>query len=73
MLLTLIEDSVIYKVVFGFDKGATDSETATTTGKKTTEHHRSITTKLLVQDASGKWSDGDVKKLCDVIKNRIVV
>jgi hypothetical protein len=62
---------VIYKVVFGFDKGATDSETATTTGKKVTEHHRSIARKLLVDDASGKWADGDIKKLGDAIKNCI--
>ena len=74
MLLTLIKDSVIYKVTFGFDKGAMDSETATTTGKKTTEHHRGIATKLLIQDASGKWADGNVKKvekLGDLIKNHI--
>ena len=71
MLLTLIDNSVIYKVAFGFDKGTMDLETATTTGKKTTEHHRSIITKLLIQDALGKWSDGDVKKLGDVIKNCI--
>ena len=74
MLLTLIKDSVIVKVTFGFDKGAMDSETATTTGKKTTEHHRGIATKLLIQDASGKWADGNVKKvekLGDLIKNHI--
>ena len=72
MLLTLIEDSMIYKVAFGFDKSAIDSENATTTGKKTTKHHRNIATMLLIQDTSGKWSDGDVKKLGDVIKNHIV-
>jgi predicted MarR family transcription regulator len=70
-LLTLIKDSVIYKVAFGFDKGATDAETATTTGKKATEHHRNIVKKLLVDDPSGRWVDADIKKLGDAIKNRI--
>jgi hypothetical protein len=45
---------VIYKVVFGFNKGATDSETATTTGKKVMEHHCSTARKLLIDGASGK-------------------
>ena len=73
MLLTLIEDSMIYKVTFGFDKGAIDSDNATANGKKTTKHHHNIATTLLIQGTSGKWSDGDVKKLGDVIKNHIVV
>jgi hypothetical protein len=68
-LLTLIEDSIIYKVVFGFDKRATDAETATTTGKKATEHHCNIVKKLLVNDPSGKWADTDIKKRGDAIKN----
>jgi hypothetical protein len=68
-LLTLIEDSIIYKVTFGFDKGVTDVETTTTTGKKATEHHHNITKKLLVDDPLGKWVDADIKKLSDAIKN----
>jgi hypothetical protein len=45
---------MIYIVVFGFNKGATDLETATTTGKKVMEHHCSIARKLLIDGASGR-------------------
>lgn len=68
-LLTLIEDNPTYKVAFGFDKGLVG--TVPTGGKKLIEHHRALARKVLVEDLSSKWDEGDIKKLGEVIKNRI--
>ena len=70
-LLTLIEDNVMWKVAFGFDKG--DVGHIPAGGKKVKDHHRAIAIKLFLdpKEPFGAFTHDDIEKLDDVIKNRI--
>lgn len=68
-LLGCIEDNTTWKVAFGFDKG--DETAVKNGGKKLVEHYQKLAKQLLVDDISGRWDDGDLKKLGDSVKNRI--
>jgi len=68
-LLTLIEDSAMYKVAFGFNKG--DVGSVPTGGKKTVEHYRAIARALFVDSPDNPWTEKDLPQLNNVVKNRI--
>ena len=72
-LIAIIEDSVRYKVVFGFDKG--DGNNPSSGGKKLGEQHRSIAQKLFLDqpDLHWSWKAEDLDQLKDVVHNHINV
>jgi hypothetical protein len=61
----------MWKVAFGFDKGVVGS--VPTGGKKAKDHHRAIAIKLFLDpdEPFGAFTDTDLEKLDDVVKNRI--
>jgi hypothetical protein len=73
MLLTTIEDNPTWKVAFGFDKG--DTESVPTTGKKLKDHHCTIATRLFLDPKVPfkDFTNEDLPKLADAVKNRINV
>ncbi|KAH9990643.1 hypothetical protein BJV74DRAFT_796013 [Russula compacta] len=66
-LLTLIEDSTVYKVSFGFHKG--DAGTVNSGGKKSKDHHLTIAKKLFIDSADLKWGADDLPQLNFVLLN----
>ena len=71
-LLTLIEDSELWKAVFGFDKGTSGSAVATGKGKNTLKHCADIAVALFIDYVAGvQWTFDDIKVLQGVVKNRI--
>jgi len=68
-LLTLLEESELWKGAFGFRKDSSDP--VKNGGKKLVEHHQAIATHLLINDPGGSWDKADVIKLGDAVKNRI--
>ncbi|KAG1744231.1 hypothetical protein EDB19DRAFT_1906795 [Suillus lakei] len=71
-LLTLIEDSELWKAVFGFDKGTSGSAMATGKGKNTLKHCADIAIALFINYVAGmQWTFDDIKVLQGVVKNRI--
>ncbi|KAG2030898.1 hypothetical protein BDR03DRAFT_1016680 [Suillus americanus] len=71
-LLTLIEDSDLWKAVFGFDKGTSGSAVATGKGKNTLKHCADIAIALFIDYVAGvQWTFDDIKVLQGVVKNRI--
>jgi hypothetical protein len=70
-LLTLIEDSAVYKVAFGFHKG--DAGVVNSGGKKSKDHHLAIAQRLFIDSAEFEWEADDLPQLSNVVKNRINV
>jgi hypothetical protein len=69
-LLGLIEENATWKVAFGFNKGEVKS--VKNGGKKIVDHYQTLATKLFLADPSGRWDKtSDIKKLGNVVKNRI--
>lgn len=66
-LLTLIEESPKYKMVFGFDKGNTGS--VNSRGHKIIDHYHSLACVLFVETPSSPWAHDDISKLGNVVKN----
>ena len=66
-LLTIIEDSTKYKVTFGFDKG--DVTSINSSGKKTSDHHKSITQKLFINTEDSNYTEDDIMELGGQVKN----
>ena len=66
-LLTIIEENVMYKVVFGFDKG--DVGLMLTGGKKVVDLHHSIVHKVFIDVEDAKYTEDDIEGLKDCIKN----
>jgi len=69
-LLTLLEDSELWKGTFGFKKDT--NEPVKNGGKKLVEHYCMIVKCLLVDDPDGGWHMDDIIKLGDVVKNQII-
>ncbi|KAI6103724.1 hypothetical protein EDD16DRAFT_1752153 [Pisolithus croceorrhizus] len=67
-LLTLIEGSVTWKGVFGFDKGTDPDPTPTGKGKSLAQHCADIATALFLTEDS-EWSKDDLGALRSVVKN----
>lgn len=67
-LLTLIEDSVTWKGIFGFDKGTDPDPTPTGKGKSLAQHCADIATALFLTEDS-EWSKDDLGALRGVVKN----
>lgn len=70
-LLSIIEDSAIYKVALGFNKG--DVGAVSSGGKKVIEHYQSIARKLFIDAEDAQWSNTkeDLKMLGESVKNRV--
>ncbi|KAI6137251.1 hypothetical protein F5141DRAFT_1209577 [Pisolithus sp. B1] len=69
-LLTLIEDSVTWKGVFGFDKETDPDPTPTGKGKSLAQHCADIATALFLTEDS-EWSKDDLGALRGVVKNQV--
>ena len=69
-LLTLLEDSELWKGTFGFKK---DTNKPVKNGdKKLVEHYHTIANLLLVDDLDCGWHMDDIIKLGDAVKNWII-
>ena len=68
-LLTLLEDSELWKGAFGFKK---DTNEPVKNGGKLVEHYCMIAKLLLVNNLDGGWHMDDIIKLGDAVKNRII-
>lgn len=68
-LLTIIEDKTMFRVAFGFNKG--DSTSVPNNGSKIIDHCRDIARKLFVEPGDTTWTEGDVGKLGNAVKNRV--
>ena len=69
-LLTLIEGNPMWKVALGFYKGNMTS--VPNEGKKVMDHYHNIATCLFTGPKGiGTWTDTDILKLTDVIKNHV--
>ncbi|KAF8442020.1 hypothetical protein L210DRAFT_987512 [Boletus edulis BED1] len=72
-LLTLIEDSVIWKGAFGFNKGAEKDTTPTGKGKSIMEHCSGIAKVLFTtSEKDSEYTDADLVHLRGVVKNRVM-
>ena len=69
-LLTLLEDSELWKGTFGFNNDT--NEPVKNGSKKLVEHYHMIAKCLLVDDPDGGWHMDDIIKLGDVVKNWII-
>ncbi|KIJ47695.1 hypothetical protein M422DRAFT_248701 [Sphaerobolus stellatus SS14] len=68
-LLSSIEDSDPHCQAFGF---VTQTAVAVNSGGKTSiDQCRALARIVLIGDESGRWKNGDLKKLGDAIKNRV--
>lgn len=68
-LLTIIEDKAMFRVAFGFYKGNTT--TAPNNGSKIIDHCRDIAQRLFVDVEGAHYTEDDVVKLGNAVKNRI--
>ncbi|KIJ61907.1 hypothetical protein HYDPIDRAFT_169487 [Hydnomerulius pinastri MD-312] len=72
-LLTLIEDSVVWKGAFGFDKGVENDPTPTGQGKSIIEHCVDIAKVLFAtEEKDSEWAHYDLAHLKGVVKNRVM-
>lgn len=73
-LLTLLEDSVTWKVALGFDKGGSINPTPTGKGKSLNQHYSDIAEAFFLGDApllDAGFTKEDLPTLTRVIKNRV--
>ena len=71
LLLTIIEDSAMYKVALGFDKE--DVGAVSSGGKKLIEYYKSMVHKLFIKIEDSKWSNmkDNVRLLDEFVKNQV--
>ncbi|KAF9226014.1 hypothetical protein BS17DRAFT_765109, partial [Gyrodon lividus] len=70
-LLTLIEDSVTWKGIFGFDKGVKKDSTPTGKGKSIIQHCADIAKVLFsIGKKNSEWNNDNLAHLRGMVKNR---
>ena len=69
-LLTAIEENDTWIVAFGFNKGAAGA--VSSHGNKTVDHYRDLTMLIFIgADGLGDFSEEDIPKLVNAVRNRV--